>query len=155
MVQFIQNHPKKSRTPFWRICVPITLFVLLLLVVTPLGPDKPSIQGSRVLWETDFPGAYAKAIREHRGMLLFFSVDWCPHCQEMKATTFSDPRVDKASSNRVRVYVDGEKHRELAHRFGVHSYPVLVLLDSTGTDVGRFKGSADANRFLTWISRTR
>jgi thioredoxin-related protein len=120
--------------------------IRLLLLVSLL----PSIAHTAPAWLMDFPKAQSQARSEKKAMLVDFTgSDWCGWCIRLQREVFSKPEFDEyARKNLVLVEVDFPKrktqsaaqlraNRALAQRFGVQSYPTLVVLDSSGKELGR------------------
>jgi len=58
-------------------------------------------------------------------------------------------RVD-AEETKVR---GGLKGADLALRYGVESYPTIVVVDGEGREVARSSGAMGPEQFLSWLDR--
>ena len=61
-------------------------------------------------------------------VLLYWGVDWCPPCSELKAAVFNRPEFIERSRLFVPVSLDGDDPgaQKLGERFGVYAYPNLI-----------------------------
>lgn len=96
-------------------------------------------------WDTDFQKALATAKASHRYLLLDFSgSDWCGWCMKLEEEVFSKKEFKKyADENLVCVLVDfprrtalkknlQEQNDALAQKFGIRSYPSVIILSPDG-----------------------
>jgi protein disulfide-isomerase len=106
-----------------------------------------------VQWGRDLPAALNQAHAENKQVLLDFTgSDWCGSCMELDQEVFSTPRFKSYAVNKLAlVRVDFPHHTllsddlrqanaALGRRFGVNAYPTCILLDSSGTELGREVG---------------
>lgn len=107
----------------------------------------------------DFGPGLARSRADAKPMLVEFHAVWCGYCRQMEAETLRAPEVVQALERVVAVRVDGEEmdvrqgHRgaELANRFGVRTYPTMVLVSPDGKIVSRAAGFMPAPKFLYWL----
>jgi thioredoxin-related protein len=96
-------------------------------------------------WTEDYASAVAKARKEHKMVLLDFTgSDWCIWCQRTDKEVFSTQKFkDYADQKLVLVKLDFPQTRvmpdavkaqnaALQEKFGIDSFPTLVVLDSKG-----------------------
>ncbi len=86
-----------------------------------------------IAWVTDYEAARQTAADRGKPMLLYFTADWCPPCKQMKREVW--PRADVAEAVNgqvVPVYVDTDKQRALAQRYGVESIPTMMFVAADG-----------------------
>jgi len=120
--------------------------IRLLLLISLL----PSFARGASTWLTNFSKAQSQARSEKKALLVDFTgSDWCGWCIRLQREVFSKPEFDEyARKNLVLVEVDFPKrkaqsdaqlraNRALAQRFSVEGYPTLVVLDSSGKEMGR------------------
>ena len=102
-------------------------------------------------WLTNYPKALAQAKAEKKLLLIDFTgSDWSQAAQKQAAEVFSTKEFkDYAAKNLVLLEVDSprakelpaeltEHNRELVSRFGIRTYPTIVLLDGEGQEQSRF-----------------
>ncbi len=98
-------------------------------------------------WETDFEAAKARAVKEHKTILMNFTgSDWCGWCKRLDREVFSQEAFQSfATANLVLVKIDfpkyvkqseEEKNRnwKLAERYGVSGFPAILLVDAAGAE---------------------
>jgi len=120
-------------------------------------------------WITDAQQALAKAKAEQKLVLLNFTgSDWCPWCIRLEREVFSKPEFTAyAKTNLVLVLVDfprgkqlgkdqQQANKALAEKYGIDGLPTIVVLDSTGKQLGRlgYKPGGPA-RFIAELEKLR
>ena len=76
-----------------------------------------------IAWQQgDVDAAFALAKRTGKPLLLYWGAVWCPSCNQVKSTVFSQQAFKTRSSLFVPVYLDGdtESAQKLGERFKVH-----------------------------------
>lgn len=107
--------------------------------------------GHDIAWHAgDVDSAFARAQRERRPLFLYWGAEWCPPCNQVKATIFNRRDFIERSRVFVSVYIDGDSPSAqlLASRFKVSGYPTMVLFRPDGTEVTRLPGEVDAQRYM-------
>ncbi|MCO8647062.1 thioredoxin family protein [Burkholderia multivorans] len=108
-----------------------------------------------IAWQQgDVDDAFALAKRTGKPLLLYWGAVWCPSCNQVKSTIFSQQAFKTRSSLFVPVYLDGdtESAQKLGERFKVHGYPTMILFRPDGTEVTRLPGEADLDRYMQALS---
>jgi len=125
---------------------------------TPYGSvDRPSAAPADggVAWrkphgEAEVDALFAEARERRRPVFLYWGADWCPPCNQVKATLFTRPDFVEKSRAFVPIYLDGDLPgaQKLGERFRVRGYPTMVLLRPDGSELTRLPGEVDAERYL-------
>lgn len=80
--------------------------------------------------------------------LLFVYVDWCGYCKQAK------PMIQKVSDMLGTalpvIAVNGDRHKAVAKRFGVTSYPTLIYIDQAG-NARTFDGERTVETILGFV----
>jgi thiol:disulfide interchange protein len=131
-------------------------FVLLMVGIGALVCDLIADRSGRggkdaIAWRADLTAARAEAARTHRPLFIDFSAGWCGPCQEMRRTTFSDPAVAAALSDKIPVSIDIDQHGDVAQQFGVTSIPTLVLFSERGVAIKSTSGFMSSDEFVAWL----
>ncbi|HEX7579690.1 MAG TPA: thioredoxin fold domain-containing protein, partial [Thermoanaerobaculia bacterium] len=93
--------------------------------------------------------ALSKAYAEQKLVMVDLYTDWCGWCKKMDRETFSDPRVGQATRGMVPIRVNAEKGgQDVARRYRVDGFPVVIFLDGKGREVQRIRGFVDADEML-------
>ncbi|WP_175922571.1 thioredoxin family protein [Burkholderia latens] len=121
--------------------------------------SSPSGDGAHlppgIAWQHgDVDAAFALAKRTGKPLLLYWGAVWCPSCNQVKSTIFSQQAFKTRSSFFVPVYLDGdtESAQKLGERFKVQGYPTMILFRPDGTEVTRLPGEADLDRYMQALS---
>jgi thiol-disulfide isomerase/thioredoxin len=113
------------------------------------------VQASGLTWSLDFPQALARAKTGNKMVLIDFTgSDWCPWCIKFDHDVLStDKFAAYAGAKLVLVMADFPNHtaqssalkqanEELKDKFHVSGFPTLVVLDSSGKEIGKQVGYA-------------
>jgi thiol-disulfide isomerase/thioredoxin len=116
----------------------------------PAPAKAPTAALSREAWLTDFAAAQAEATATKRRLLVLFTgSDWCPPCIEFEASVaHADDFLNVTRPAFVLVKLDyprtapqapavRARNEELRQRYGVASYPSLLVISSDGTKSAR------------------
>ncbi len=87
-------------------------------------------------------------------ILIFFTADWCPPCQQFKGAVLTDAGVEDRLEQFELVKVDmterGGPNMAVAQEFGVNSIPRLLVYRPDGTYVSETPG-VDPVSFSHWL----
>ncbi|GGG18628.1 hypothetical protein GCM10011344_19030 [Dokdonia pacifica] len=92
---------------------------------------KKGISFFKGSWEE----ALIKAKEENKYVFVDFYATWCAPCKQLKRTSFKDRKVgDYYNKNFINVSIDAESREgiKIARRYGVSSYPTLIITDYNG-----------------------
>jgi len=136
----------------------LTGLIVLVLLALGIGiywhvvtgaPKKAEV----IPWRTDFAAARAEAERLHRPLFMDFTASWCPPCQQMARTTWTDPAVAAALKDIIPVKIDLDQNHELAQQYDVQSIPAFRMVDSKGTVLKSGGGLMTSEQFLAWLKQ--
>ncbi len=115
--------------------------------------------GARIEWMEDYAAARARALREHKPLLVDFGASWCGACGELDRDTFSDPRVVSAARDFVPVRVDlspdkdTPEKRAVLRSYNERGLPLVVLHGPDGAEVTRLKHFVPPDEFIALLAR--
>lgn len=132
----------------WVLFVAIAVVGLLALSRTGMLSGGNDI----VPWQADVAAAIAQAESADQPRLLYFTASWCPPCQQMRQTTFSQQSVASLLAPYVPVKVDIDQHPELATKYGISAVPTFVMLAGS-SELARASGYMDERDLAEWIIR--
>ena len=123
-------------------------------------PNSSEASASASAWLDSFDKAQEISAATGKPILADFTgTDWCVWCQRLRAEVFDQPEfLEWANENVVLLELDYPKHgrqsatiksqnAELKGRYGIDSYPTVLLIDASGNELGRtgyVKGGPDA-----------
>jgi len=122
----------------------------------PSGHELPGT------WLTSEQAALELARAERKPVMLYFWQERCPNCDRLRASTFTDPRVQEEMRRFVCVAIDGT-HWDAATRarmprqYGVTGFPTIVFLGPGGRPLPghTLVGYVDAERLLEAMRSVR
>ena len=121
----------------------LTVFALASLCALPAmadagGPFKT----------LSFDEAQNLAKKEHKLLFVDFYTTWCPPCELMEKTTFTDKWVTQWLADKaVALRIDADIEVSLAEKHQVEFYPTLVFLKPDGSGLDRLVGYVSAEQF--------
>jgi len=138
-----------TRQP-WILVLVVVAVGLAIVAGRNYGKKQP--EGAGIAWQKDYKAALALAQDQDKPLLLAFSAAWCPPCQQMKQTTFLDPKVLEISQKFIPIMIDPEKHRQLAQDYAIAYLPTYVILTPQGGRVDSFFGYVGAPDFAAKLN---
>jgi thiol-disulfide isomerase/thioredoxin len=136
-----------------------TLAAACALAATLCAQAAPvSLPSSNVAWlvaaaDADIERAFTQAKAQKKPLLLYWGANWCPPCNQLKATLFNRQDFAAQSKHFVAVFVDGDRPaaQKIGARFKVSGYPTMVLFTPEGSEIARLPGEADAPQVLSLL----
>jgi len=130
----------------------ILCLALLLLMGCSRNAEIAEAPRSGIVWYTSIEEARKHAEAGGNLVLVSFEASWCPWSQLLHDSLFTDPTVLESLSAfkcaRIDVDVDSISRRE----YGIELYPVIVITDAYGSELGRIMGYQDPPLFLEQLS---
>lgn len=119
----------------------IAIFLCLALVLSSYS-DRPYKKKGINFFKGSWQQALKQAKKENKFVFVDFYTTWCGPCKKLKRT-FKDPKVgDYFNKNFINVSIDAESEegRKIAYKYGVTSYPTLIITDYKGKKRTRTTG---------------
>jgi len=91
-------------------------------------------------WHTDAPRAWQTAQRHQQPMVIFVSMENCPHCLRMAGQTFRNRHVQAELRSFIPLYVKLEENRGLVKELGVTTFPTTMVVSPDTTVLDEVKG---------------
>ncbi len=110
-----------------------------------------------VFEELTLEEALNKAAEEEKYVFLDCYTSWCGPCKMMEGQVFSQKVVGEfCNEHFVNIKIDMEKGEgpDVAKRYGVSSFPTMLLLNADGSVRGRLVGSRNVRDFMMMIRRS-
>ena len=97
----------------------------------------------------DLEAAFALAQARQRPLFLYWGAVWCPPCNRVKAEIFARDEFVRRSASVLCCHLDGDSPgaQALAARYGLRSYPTLVLFAPDGGEITRLPCELDGELF--------
>lgn len=86
-----------------------------------------------ISWNDWSSGAFERAVREDKPVLLNLTATWCHWCHVMDATSYADAAIiQRISEGYVPIRVDIDRRPDIAERYHFGGVPTVALLTPTG-----------------------
>jgi thioredoxin-related protein len=107
--------------------------VVIVLVSTVLcGATEPA-KDDGFKWSGDLKAAWEVASEQQRPLLVFVTMDGCPHCQKMKQTTLRDKSVQRDLKSRfVTVALNLKDEPDFIGILRIRTFPAMVVIQPNG-----------------------
>lgn len=145
-----------TRRPLFLLALPLAAALLApaAAAARAAAADAPALAKAHVPFMEGMPfsEALARARREKKPLMVDVFATWCNPCKWMDRTTFTDANVVSwAKANVVPVRIDAEKGegRRIAGRYAVTSFPTILFLEPSGTEIDRLLGAHGPESFAT------
>lgn len=123
---------------------------------TPVSPaaHSPGVAWLSAAADADIERAFSQARAEKKPVLLYWGAQWCPPCNQLKATLFNRADFIERSKRFVAVHIDGDLPgaQKLGGRFKVRGYPTMILMSPDGSEITRLPGEVDAPQVMALLA---
>lgn len=126
------------------------LISLLLLSFTVYGKTLSHDVNQDIHWiYNDVTKGLAQSKQQQKPIFLYWGAVWCPPCNQIKATVFTDKNFINKSRLFIPVYLDGdsESAQQWGDHFNISGYPTLLILNQQGEEITRIAGGIDIDAF--------
>ncbi len=132
---------------------PILIVLLIACAMAGFAAWRSAHEAPEVIpWRKSLAEAKRESQANGKPVLAYFTASWCPPCQRMKQSTWTDARVQAAlSAGWIPVKIDVDSEEEIAQKFGVTSIPRLQLIDTQGEPGAARIGFTSADELLKWL----
>jgi FKBP-type peptidyl-prolyl cis-trans isomerase 2 len=109
--------------------------------------------GEEIKWIEDYEEGLEAVETSGKPAVLFLYADWCGYCKKMKSSTLVDPRVKMMKDDFVWIRVNSDEQNEIGKYYEQSSFPLTVLLSSSGDVVEKISGYRPATEFQAEIKK--
>ena len=111
-----------------------------LPVLVTLLAGLSLVQAGGIAWhEGDVTSAFELAREEDKPIFLYWGAVWCPPCNQIKKTIFTQREFIEKSKLFVPVYLDGDTERAQVwgEKLDVWGYPTMLVMSPEGREIMR------------------
>ena len=138
--------------------------------VAKISENRATATSTASSWSTDYKKAQDEARASRKLVLINFTgSDWCGYCIQLDRAILSQPQFkDYANRNLILVEIDfprrkpqsveiRKQNQELAERYQVEGFPILVVLNGEGKTLWRYDGfyTGGIAAFLAELDKVR
>jgi len=104
-------------------------------------------------WTSDVRQAFKSAARQKRALAIYITNPGCHRCQQMMKNTLGNPYIRHQMKQMVKAKVDYKKQPKIAQMLKISELPSVVVLSSTGKELGRISGVMKVKDFQKKLAR--
>ncbi len=127
----------------------LIFFILLAAILIILATTRS--RPNSIVWEGDYEKSLKIAQSLQKPIIAYLFTDWCGYCKQMEATTFTNRSViDDMGDRYVWLKLNAETENDgilLHNKFGITSYPTIMILNPQGAEIDRLEGYFPPDRF--------
>lgn len=127
------------------------LIILTLMLLLPVSAAFGNMTIGDLHFRSDFQSLLDSSAQSHEPILIEFYTDWCTWCKVLQDSTLPDGYVQKFLKNFELGKINAEVDTNVAKKYGVRSYPTVLLLKSNGEEIDREIGYAPPEEFVSSI----
>ncbi|MDG2384231.1 MAG: thioredoxin domain-containing protein [Pirellulaceae bacterium] len=135
----------------------VALLLVLAVACNTNGAEPAQEKSTAVNWQTDYRQAQQTRIDKQMPMLIYLTMDGCPHCHRMLETSYENKLVaGQITTQYVPAIINGSRQEDLAKQFGVRIYPTTFIVGPDNRVVDKMEGfttASELHRRLTIVSR--
>jgi thioredoxin-related protein len=136
------------------------LFLALLLtflLAMACGRDEEAsrLPATELIWCASVEEARADAEAGSNLVLMSFEASWCPWSQLLHDSLYADSTVVESLSTFRCARIDVDVDTLARQEFGINLYPMIIITDAYGSELGRIIGYQEPAAFLEALSPIR
>lgn len=107
--------------------------------------------GKDIPWVEDYEEGLSLIEKTKKPAVLMLYADWCHYCEKMFEETYVDPRIKMMNDDFVWIKVNSDQQKEIKTFYEQKSFPLIVLMDSSGDVIEKISGYKPASEFRTQL----
>ncbi len=124
-------------------------FGAALLLVVGMIACAGSASADSIRWAKNYKSALAASKSSGKLIMVDFYTDWCKWCKVLDQKVYPDSQIVGEARRFSSVKVNAEKEgKALAARYGIHTYPNILFINSSEDAVYSIGGYAPTEMFL-------
>lgn len=125
---------------------------LLSIPVLAIAADKSKeALPDSIPWKPSLNDGFKAAADSGIHLIADFFTDWCKWCRIQDESTFTDAHVIALTRRFIFARINAEIDTANALKYGVTSYPTVIIFDRTGAEVDRIIGYFRPEEFVTTV----
>lgn len=134
----------------------IILFVLSFFSLFNCSKQvKINTANNKIKWLNNITEAKNLSKETGKPIMIEFMAEWCPSCQKMKDSTFTNSDVIKTAKSFIPVKIDVDKQRDIAdefnsnaNKYGGIGIPNVLFIDHKGNEIDHPIGYKNPKEFI-------
>ena len=129
--------------------------LIILLLIVGCGQKVSENNPNGIKWGNNLDSAFAIASKSDKTIMIDFMAEWCPPCQRMDNTTFSNTNIIKISTEFIPVRIDVDKQKDIAEeyngnarKYGGIGIPNILFLDKEKNIIRQIVGFHNVDQLM-------
>jgi thioredoxin-related protein len=129
------------------------IFLILLFVSSNVFGSLPN----GIDWYTGkVEDAFKLSKKQNKPVFLYWGAAWCPPCNQIKKTIFSQTLFKNEIKNFIPVYLDGDEKRAQvwSDKLGTKGYPTMLAMNGNKQEIMRFPTGLSLEKYVDLMKQT-
>ena len=132
----------------------IVSFVCFIFLTLSTGVSAKPAPG---WYQGSVESALKEAGEKGKPLFVYWGAVWCPPCNHIKKTVFTQHEFLEEAKNFISVYLDGDlpEAQKWGEHFGTVGYPTMMILNSKGEEIYRMPFGLKAPEYALLMKQVR
>jgi thioredoxin-related protein len=127
----------------------------VVILACILAATATAVRAGDVPWRHNYGRAVREARRKGRPIFVQVGAPGCVWCRKLEKSTLKNPEVCRLLTERfIPVKVDGSADKHTVQKFGVRSYPTLLMASPEGKVLEKREGYVGTKEFIKRLNKT-
>ena len=123
---------------------------ILFTVVGLINVSQGSLPEGIDWYKQGAGSAFEQARKSSRPLFLYWGAVWCPPCNQIKKTIFSNPKFQQAVKSFIPVYLDGDAPdaQKWGTKLKTSGYPTMLIMNGNMQEIMRLPTGVTVDEYV-------